>query len=89
MRNVEVAAPELSTSRYVVSGFSRTVTVRLKADTTYVLTVRLKADTTYGRLDYRALRCRDSARWRLISLASGSAGFRRSAASAVSTDRSN
>jgi len=32
---------------YVVSGFSRTVTVRLKAGTTYVATVRLKADTTY------------------------------------------
>jgi YbbR domain-containing protein len=32
---------------YVVSGFSRTVTVRLKADTTFVVTVRLKADTTY------------------------------------------
>jgi hypothetical protein len=32
---------------YVVSGFSRTVTARLKADTTYVATVRLKADTTY------------------------------------------
>jgi hypothetical protein len=32
---------------YVVSGFSRTVTVRPKANTTYVATVRLKADTTY------------------------------------------
>jgi hypothetical protein len=30
-----------------VSGFSRTGTVRLKADTTYDFTVRLKADTTY------------------------------------------
>jgi hypothetical protein len=34
-------------SSYAVSGFSRTVTVRLKADTTYCrVTVRLKADTT-------------------------------------------
>jgi hypothetical protein len=34
---------------HVVSGLSRTVTVRLKADTTYgSKTVRLKADITYG-----------------------------------------
>ena len=32
---------------YVVSAFRRTVTVRLKPDTTYEITVRLKADTTY------------------------------------------
>jgi hypothetical protein len=31
---------------YVVSGFSRTVTI-LKAGTAYDFTVRLKADTTY------------------------------------------
>jgi hypothetical protein len=40
---------------YVVSGFSRTVTVRLKADTTYVATVRLKADTTYCATRYKEL----------------------------------
>jgi hypothetical protein len=31
------------------------VTVRLKADTTYVATVRLKADTTYCATRYKEL----------------------------------
>jgi hypothetical protein len=32
---------------YVVSAFRRTITLRLKPDTTYEITVRLKPDTTY------------------------------------------
>jgi len=37
----------LKTTSYVVSAFRRTVTVRLKPDTTYEITVPLKPDATY------------------------------------------